>query len=157
MSPHRALVFVAALLALSGCATIRRHEAGSTEELLVAAGFQMRHADNPERVHDIGVMPPLKLVARNQAGDDTGGIRLRHPDLDAEADGEASLFAFLVELDVELVPVPDFLVVVVDEVFLVEAALVVEVASCSCVHATKNAVKALTVINPSTSFFIGYS
>jgi len=69
MSPHRALVFVAALLALSGCATIRRHEAGSTEELLVAAGFQMRHADNPERVHDIGVMPPLKLVARNQAGD----------------------------------------------------------------------------------------
>ena len=69
MSPHRALVFVAALLTLSGCATIRRHEAGSTEELLVAAGFQMRHADNPERVHDIGVMPPLKLVARNQAGD----------------------------------------------------------------------------------------
>ena len=69
MSPHRALVFVAALLTLSGCATIRRHEAGSTEELLVAAGFQMRHADNPERVHDIGAMPPLKLVARNQAGD----------------------------------------------------------------------------------------
>ena len=28
-----------------------------------------RHAANPERVHDIGVMPPLKLVARNQAGD----------------------------------------------------------------------------------------
>ena len=66
MSPHRALVFVAALFVLSGCATIRRHEAGSTEELLVAAGFQMRHADNPERVHDIGVMPPLASIHISQ-------------------------------------------------------------------------------------------
>jgi hypothetical protein len=67
MRTRDVLVFTAALLTLSGCATIRRHEAASTEQLLAAAGFQMRPADNPERIHDLTVMPPLKLVARSQA------------------------------------------------------------------------------------------
>jgi len=69
MRIRHVLVFAAALLTLSGCAAIRRHEAGSTEQLLAAAGFQTRPADNPERVHDLAVMPPLKIVARNQDND----------------------------------------------------------------------------------------
>ena|SRR5438093_5497725 len=66
MRTRDVLVFAVALLTLSGCATIRRHEAASTEQLLAAAGFQMRPADNPERIHDLTVMPPLKIVARSQ-------------------------------------------------------------------------------------------
>ncbi|PYM40953.1 MAG: hypothetical protein DME12_13515 [Candidatus Rokuibacteriota bacterium] len=37
--------------------------------MLAAAGFQTRPADNPERVHDLAVMPPLRIVARNQDND----------------------------------------------------------------------------------------
>ena len=66
MHMRHVLVVAAALLTLSGCAAIHRQEAASTEQLLAAAGFQMRAADNPERVHDLTAMPPLKLVARSQ-------------------------------------------------------------------------------------------
>jgi hypothetical protein len=66
MRTRHILVFAAALLTLSGCAAIHRHEAASTEQLLAAAGFQMRPADNPERVDDLVAMPPLKIVARSQ-------------------------------------------------------------------------------------------
>ena len=66
MRTRDVLVAAAALLTLSGCATIRRQEAASTEQLLAAAGFQMRAADNPERVDDLAAMPPLKIVQRNQ-------------------------------------------------------------------------------------------
>jgi uncharacterized protein YceK len=60
------LLFVACLAALSGCAAIRRHDAASTEQLLAAAGFQMRPVDSPERASDFASMPPLKIVARTQ-------------------------------------------------------------------------------------------
>ena len=66
MRVHHVLVFAAALLTLSGCAALRRHEAASTEQLLSAAGFQMRTGDSPERRHDLATMPPLKIVARTQ-------------------------------------------------------------------------------------------
>lgn len=66
MRTHHRVAFAAALLTLAGCGTIRQHEASSTEQLLAAAGFQMRLADNPERAHDLDVMPPLKLVARSE-------------------------------------------------------------------------------------------
>jgi uncharacterized protein YceK len=69
MRTRQIVVFGAVLLTLSGCASIRRHEAASTEQLLAAAGFRMQPADNPERVHDLEAMPSLKLVARSQAGD----------------------------------------------------------------------------------------
>jgi hypothetical protein len=58
----------AALLAVSGCAAIREHEAASTEQLLAAAGFQRRAADDPERLQDLTRMPPFKLVARSKDG-----------------------------------------------------------------------------------------
>ena len=69
MHTRHVLVVAAALLTLSGCAAIRRQEAASTEQLLAAAGFQMQAADNPERVHDLTAMPPLKIVARSRDND----------------------------------------------------------------------------------------
>jgi uncharacterized protein YceK len=59
------LVFVACLATLSGCATIRGHQAATTEQLLAAAGFQMLPVDSPERASDLASMPPLKIVARS--------------------------------------------------------------------------------------------
>src|SRR5258705_6324769 len=61
-------LFAAALVALSGCATMRRHEAASTEQLLAAAGFQMRPANSPEQLRDLATMPPLRLVSRSKDG-----------------------------------------------------------------------------------------
>jgi uncharacterized protein YceK len=56
----------ALLILLGGCATIHRHEAASTEQLLAAAGFQMRPTDTAERASELSTMPPLKIVARTQ-------------------------------------------------------------------------------------------
>ena len=65
----RSLVLLtAALLALAGCATIRRQQATDTEQLLAAAGFQMRLADTPERLAHLDTIPPLKLVPRDTDG-----------------------------------------------------------------------------------------
>jgi uncharacterized protein YceK len=66
MRTHVVSVFAAAVLMLAGCATIRRDQAASTEELLVKAGFQIQPADNPERSDSLKAMPLLKLVARKQ-------------------------------------------------------------------------------------------
>jgi hypothetical protein len=38
------MALAAAILALAGCATIQRKESASTEQLLMAAGFQMQPA-----------------------------------------------------------------------------------------------------------------
>src|SRR5262245_15243015 len=62
------LALVAALV-LSGCATLRHEQAVATEQLLAAAGFQMRAADTPERLAQLREMPPLKIVARTQDGE----------------------------------------------------------------------------------------
>ena len=63
-----AALTAAALLALSGCASIRRHEAADTEDLLAAAGFQRREADQPSRQQDLASMPPYKVVERSKDG-----------------------------------------------------------------------------------------
>ena len=63
-----AVVAAAVLLALSGCAALRRQDAAGTEELLTAAGFQQRAASKPEQHQDLSAMPPYKLVARNNNG-----------------------------------------------------------------------------------------
>jgi len=64
----RSVVLLAAILAVAGCATMRQHDAASTEELLAAAGFQMRPADTPERVATLDSMPRKKLVVRSKDG-----------------------------------------------------------------------------------------
>jgi hypothetical protein len=76
-----------------------------------------------------------------------------------DADGEASLVAlvFFDEVEVELVPVPAFLVVDVAVVFLDDAVAecdVVAAVSCLCAQDATKAAPAMTVIKPRTNFFI---
>jgi hypothetical protein len=53
-----------AVLAATGCSAIRRDEARSEENLLAAAGFQMRAADTPERQAQLQAQPALKMQMR---------------------------------------------------------------------------------------------
>jgi len=59
---------LAAAMILTGCATIRRSEAHSTEELLAAAGFAMRPADTAERQQRLAALPPYRLESRTKDG-----------------------------------------------------------------------------------------
>src|SRR3989441_8233831 len=61
-------VALAAAMVLTGCATIRRSEAHSTEELLAAAGFVMRPADTAERQQRIAARPPYRLESHTKDG-----------------------------------------------------------------------------------------
>lgn len=72
---HRGVASVA-LLALAvataaGCAAIRKDEAQSTENLLVAAGFQPKPADTPEKLANLKALPPLKMQL-HMKGDQAG-------------------------------------------------------------------------------------
>jgi hypothetical protein len=62
------LALLGGLLTFSGFASVRQKEAADTGRLLTAAGFQQRLADSPERLAHLRTMSPLKLVARNKAG-----------------------------------------------------------------------------------------
>ena len=62
------VLLAAVLVALSGCAALRKSNASSTERDLAAAGFQMRPADSPERQKDLTTMPSRKLVSRSRGG-----------------------------------------------------------------------------------------
>jgi hypothetical protein len=64
-----ASLFVTALGAVSGCATLRRQDAVGTEQLLAKAGFQKRNADSPEQARSLASMPPFKIVARGVGRD----------------------------------------------------------------------------------------
>jgi hypothetical protein len=64
----RWLVPFVAILAVTGCATIHRSEAGRTEQLLAAAGFKMQSADTPEQAADLKSLPARKLVPQNKDG-----------------------------------------------------------------------------------------
>src|SRR2546430_16957728 len=55
-------------MVLTGCATMRRSEARSTEELLAAAGFVMRPADTAERQQRLAALPPYRLESRTKDG-----------------------------------------------------------------------------------------
>jgi len=62
------LVLVAVVIALGGCATIRRHEALDTERVLSAAGFHMKLADTPAKLANLQALPTRRLVANERAG-----------------------------------------------------------------------------------------
>jgi hypothetical protein len=51
-----------------GCAAIRRQEAQSTEDMLVAAGFIMKPANTPEKLAHLKTMQPLKMTTRSIDG-----------------------------------------------------------------------------------------
>jgi hypothetical protein len=67
---RRAVLSVALAVAvvLTGCATIRRSEARSTEQLLAAAGFVMRPADTAERQQRLAARPPYRLESHTKDG-----------------------------------------------------------------------------------------
>jgi hypothetical protein len=57
--------------ALAGCAAIEEHEAQQTEQLLAAAGFQMRPADTPAKLADLERLQQHKLVRHERDGETT--------------------------------------------------------------------------------------
>jgi len=61
-------VALAAAMLLTGCATIRRSEARSTEQVLAAAGFVMRPTDTAERQQRLAAMPPYRLESHAKDG-----------------------------------------------------------------------------------------
>jgi hypothetical protein len=66
MKVYRNVVMLAliAALPLAGCAAIQRSEAQDKEQLLAAAGFQVKPADTPEKLANLRTMPPRKLVSQ---------------------------------------------------------------------------------------------
>jgi hypothetical protein len=56
-------------LALAGCAAIEEHDTGQKEQLLAAAGFQMRPADSPAKLTDLERLPQQRLVRHERDGE----------------------------------------------------------------------------------------
>jgi uncharacterized protein YceK len=59
---------LAAAIMLTGCATIRRSQARSTEEMLAAAGFVMRPADTAEWQQGLAARPAYRLESHFKDG-----------------------------------------------------------------------------------------
>jgi hypothetical protein len=55
-------------LALAGCAAVERHDVGQKEQLLAAAGFEMKPADTPVKLADLQRLPQQKLVRHERDG-----------------------------------------------------------------------------------------
>jgi hypothetical protein len=64
-----AIAGLALCAALAGCAAIERHEASQKEQLLAAAGFQMRTADTPAKLADLERLQQHKLVRHERDGE----------------------------------------------------------------------------------------
>lgn len=60
------LAALALASALAGCAAIKRQEAKGTDDLLTAAGFQIKPADSPARAQELAAMPPLKMMRQTE-------------------------------------------------------------------------------------------
>jgi hypothetical protein len=69
MKMYRKILMLALIVALplAGCAVIQRSEARDKEQLL-AAGFQAKPADTPEKLANLRTMPPRKLVSQAKDG-----------------------------------------------------------------------------------------
>jgi hypothetical protein len=59
---------VAAIVILSGCATIRQSQARDTGQLLAAAGFTMHLADTAEKQQHLDAMPSYRLLSGTRGG-----------------------------------------------------------------------------------------
>jgi hypothetical protein len=53
---------------LGGCTSLLRKDAPRVERTLVEAGFRMIPADTPDKVAQLQVLPPYKLVKRVKSG-----------------------------------------------------------------------------------------
>jgi hypothetical protein len=63
--PHRAVI--ALIFGVAACATPQQ-QVGQKEDLLAAAGFQVRVADTPQRIAALKSLPPNKFVTRVRNG-----------------------------------------------------------------------------------------
>ena len=63
---RRALFIVVIVLTVTGCATMQGGEMRSVEQMLAAAGFQMKVADTPEKATDLRTLPTRKMTLRRQ-------------------------------------------------------------------------------------------
>lgn len=70
MSPMnlRVVALAGGLALLAGCQAIEEDRAESTEQLLAAAGFQVKLANTPERQSHLKSLTQLKLVPHEQDG-----------------------------------------------------------------------------------------
>jgi len=62
------LPLVALGLSVTGCATIRAHQTAETEQILAAAGFQVKLADTPEKLAHLQTLTPRKVVRQVRDG-----------------------------------------------------------------------------------------
>ena len=58
----RYIVAVVLIAVLAGCAAMRQERARDKENMLAAAGFQMKPADTPKRVAHLQLLTPLRLL-----------------------------------------------------------------------------------------------
>lgn len=71
-SSTRALIaaaIAASVFAMTGCASIEREEATSTEQMLAASGFEMRLADTPQKLAHLKTLTQHKLVRHDKDGE----------------------------------------------------------------------------------------
>ena len=57
-----------AVLLMTGCQTLRNHNAIAKEQMLAAAGFQRKQAQTPEQLADVQGLPQRKLVPHTRDG-----------------------------------------------------------------------------------------
>jgi hypothetical protein len=62
------LVITVLVIALAGCAAIKKSEATDTEQLLAAAGFKMKPADTPEKLAHLKSLTQMKVVPHDRDG-----------------------------------------------------------------------------------------
>ena len=62
------LLLVALGLSVTGCAAIRAHQTVETEQVLAAAGFQVKPADTPEKLAHLQLLTPRKVVRYTRDG-----------------------------------------------------------------------------------------
>ena len=65
----RTAIAVGMCVVVGGCAAMRAEEARSTEQLLAAAGFEVKLADSPERMARLNAMPQDTLVIHDFGGE----------------------------------------------------------------------------------------
>jgi hypothetical protein len=65
----RYLGLAAIVLSLAGCAGLQAQDARATEQMLTAAGFQMKPADTAEKLAHLQTLTPGKIVRRERNGE----------------------------------------------------------------------------------------
>ena len=65
---RRVVALACAVIALAGCATIRRHATFDTEQVLAASGFVMKLSDTPEKLANLQTLKPRTLVPHEREG-----------------------------------------------------------------------------------------